>query len=479
MATSTSKTKGKGTYDNPNLKHVFIDIVQFTLGRTTDLQAEVIEVFKKLIQQALTSHGLKARNTSIKLPTGDGVCISIIDRPALDYDIHVKFALTLLRLLNDRNQPYPEGDPHRISVRIGINEHRDLIVKDINGSSNVAGDGINNAQRIMNFGDGGHIMLSQASYLQLRTREEYEGDFQKHIDYDKHGTMHEIYQYVCPTYTGQGLNVKAPLGKDKQNRLGELQRMRIRLLKEDLYFRRLIFDWRMEAEADRAESIVGGNTVLKCRSQYLSMVYYFRKILRTLQKGDYFKTLSSLKFWSASGLDGSGFVKANIRALEAGVDVKRVIVLDKRIVDLKKGRFKPKTPHEKRYFAGELDKLVRLLGRLTRMQKEHGSAFDNMEFTFYLASNYDEDFKSEVPLAIVGNESRKDMMAIKASFDETSGEPKELTIKYSGKSLSLATTDAFDGAESTLFDDVYSEKRYSIADLIQLLNIDPDDEEYA
>ncbi|MDQ3199836.1 MAG: hypothetical protein M3Q46_11755, partial [Verrucomicrobiota bacterium] len=84
----------------------------------------------------------------VRLPTGDGMALVFhhsAEEPA-------RCALEISEAL----QKHPE-----LSVRMGIHSGPVSEVKDVSGRSNIAGAGINMAQRVMDCGDAGHILLSQ------------------------------------------------------------------------------------------------------------------------------------------------------------------------------------------------------------------------------------------------------------------------------------------------------------------------------
>src|SRR3954471_7766545 len=84
----------------------------------------------------------------VRLPTGDGVALVFrhsAEEPA-------RCALEIAEAL----QKHPE-----LPVRMGIHSGPVSEVKDVSGRTNIAGAGINMAQRVMDCGDAGHILLSQ------------------------------------------------------------------------------------------------------------------------------------------------------------------------------------------------------------------------------------------------------------------------------------------------------------------------------
>jgi TolB-like protein len=82
------------------------------------------------------------------LPTGDGMVVAFFTAP----DAAARCAIEIARALRD----HPE-----IGLRMGIHCGPVSAITDVNQHMNVAGGGINMAQRVMDCGDAGHILLSQ------------------------------------------------------------------------------------------------------------------------------------------------------------------------------------------------------------------------------------------------------------------------------------------------------------------------------
>lgn len=175
------------------VKYIFLDIVKYSHDRTVEAQVQIIEVLNKLVLQAIAPHKINPKSM-IYLPTGDGLCICLIN--IIDpYDLHIKIAQDLLRLLNEYNAS--ERDPKRkFNIRIGINENYDSLVVDINGRNNVAGAGINFAQRIMNMAEDNQIIVGQSVYEKLVQRELYFERFIAKSSETKHKVPLRYYHFV-------------------------------------------------------------------------------------------------------------------------------------------------------------------------------------------------------------------------------------------------------------------------------------------
>src|ERR1700719_3032933 len=135
--------------DNSRLEigHVlFIDIV----GYSKLLNEEQKERLNQLTEIVLATTPVREATDEqlVRLPTGDGMAL-VFRRSAEE---PARCALEIAGAL----QKHPE-----LPVRMGIHSGPVSEVTDVSGRSNIAGAGINMAQRVMDCGDAGHILLSQ------------------------------------------------------------------------------------------------------------------------------------------------------------------------------------------------------------------------------------------------------------------------------------------------------------------------------
>lgn len=172
-------------------KYVFLDIVGYSRNRSVEAQTDIITALNSIVREAVGGSEA-APDRVIYIPTGDGICIALIEQ-SVPYDLPILVALDILRLLSEYNSK--QQDPmRRFAVRIGINENIDNIVTDINGRRNVAGAGINYAQRIMSKADGGNILVGEGVHNYLSQREKYLGKFKAFTATVKHGLQMSLYQ---------------------------------------------------------------------------------------------------------------------------------------------------------------------------------------------------------------------------------------------------------------------------------------------
>src|SRR3954468_7955933 len=126
---------------------LFLDIVGYS-KRLTDEQQAFIDQLNQLVRGSATFQKAEAADRLIKIPTGDGMALIFYNSP----EQPMECALEITREL----KWFPE-----LAVRMGVHSGPVSAVTDLNERSNAAGMGINVAQRVMDCGDSGHILLSK------------------------------------------------------------------------------------------------------------------------------------------------------------------------------------------------------------------------------------------------------------------------------------------------------------------------------
>src|SRR5437762_10459656 len=130
------------------IAHVlFIDIVGYSKLAVNEQRA-LIEGLNDIVRATDEFQAAETTGRLIKIPTGDGMALVFYQSPEAPVDC----ALEIRRALKD----YPE-----LRLRMGVHSGPVSGVIDLNGKANVAGAGINMAQRVMNCGDAGHILVSK------------------------------------------------------------------------------------------------------------------------------------------------------------------------------------------------------------------------------------------------------------------------------------------------------------------------------
>ena len=126
---------------------LFIDIVGYS-QLLINQQSEQLDILRKIVHGTEQFRAAQAEGKLLRLPTGDGAALVFQTTPEAP-------ALCALEISKELKK-HPE-----LRVRMGIHSGPVNAVTDLNEQSNIAGAGINIAQRIMDCGDAGHILLSK------------------------------------------------------------------------------------------------------------------------------------------------------------------------------------------------------------------------------------------------------------------------------------------------------------------------------
>jgi len=126
---------------------LLIDVVGYSKLLVND-QVESLEQLNRIVRSTDCFRAAEAKDKLIRLPTGDGMALLFFEN--LEQPAHC--AMEIAQAL----QNHPE-----IQVRMGIHSGPINQVPDVNDRINIAGAGINVAQRVLDCGDAGHILLSK------------------------------------------------------------------------------------------------------------------------------------------------------------------------------------------------------------------------------------------------------------------------------------------------------------------------------
>ncbi|MDQ6626239.1 MAG: hypothetical protein M3Y69_08915 [Verrucomicrobiota bacterium] len=153
MATATLAATDSFAASTPasaelEIGHVLvIDIVGYSRLLINE-QQECLQIMNTAVRQTGAFRAAEAAGKLTRMPTGDGMVLVFTSSP----DAPVRCALQVGEALRGRRE---------FALRMGIHSGPVSGITDVNDGSNFAGAGINLAQRVMDCGDGGHILLSQ------------------------------------------------------------------------------------------------------------------------------------------------------------------------------------------------------------------------------------------------------------------------------------------------------------------------------
>src|SRR4029453_14230454 len=159
-----------------------------------DEQRDYLHTLNEVVRETDSFRAAEAAGKLTRLPTGDGMALVFATTP----DAPVSCALQVSKALRS----HPE-----VQVRMGIHSGPVSGITDVNDRSNVAGAGINLAQRVMDCGDAGHILLSKHVADDL---EQYR-QWRSHLhDLGECEVKHDVRVHVVNLYTDELGNRELP-----------------------------------------------------------------------------------------------------------------------------------------------------------------------------------------------------------------------------------------------------------------------------
>ena len=176
------------------LAHVlFMDIVSYSV-LATDQQSNILTTLQEIVRDTAEVNRAQETNQLISLATGDGMALVFFNDPMAP----VQCALEISKAL--------KGHPE-IKLRMGVHSGPVNEIVDVNQRANVAGSGINMAQRVMDSGDAGHILLSRRVAEDLGQYSSWQPFLH---DLKEVEVKHGVRVHVFNLYTGEVGNAALP-----------------------------------------------------------------------------------------------------------------------------------------------------------------------------------------------------------------------------------------------------------------------------
>jgi TolB-like protein len=157
---------------------LFMDIVGFS-KLLVDEQTKCSSHLNQIARNTEQFRIAEAAGRLIRLPTGDGMVLVFFTGP----EAPARCAMEIARSLKDAS----------FGLRMGIHSGPVNKVSDVNDRSNLAGTGINLAQRVMDCGDAGHILLSKRAAEDLEQHSKWQPRLHRLGEFEvKHGVKLDI-----------------------------------------------------------------------------------------------------------------------------------------------------------------------------------------------------------------------------------------------------------------------------------------------
>jgi TolB-like protein/class 3 adenylate cyclase/Tfp pilus assembly protein PilF len=172
---------------------LFIDIVGYSKLVTSE-QRRLLELLNQIVRESEHFRSAEAKHRLLTVPTGDGMALVFYNTPAAPMECALEISTAA--------SEHPE-----LQLRMGIHSGPVSGVVDVSGRSNIAGAGINIAQRVMDCGDAGHILVSKHMAEDL---EQY-GHWKQHLhDLGECEVKHGVRVSVVNLYTEDHGNPEVP-----------------------------------------------------------------------------------------------------------------------------------------------------------------------------------------------------------------------------------------------------------------------------
>jgi adenylate cyclase len=188
------------------IAHVlFIDIVGYS-KLLIDQQTALVKELNEKVRNTEEFRAAEAAGKLIRIATGDGMALAFFTSP----DAPVRCALQLSEAI--RQSP-------RLQLRMGIHSGPVDKLADVNEQSNIAGSGINTAQRVMDCGDAGHILLSRRVADDLAQYGRWQPDLHDLGKVEvKHGVKMEIVNFYSEKVGNAAIPKKLAMARKSASR---------------------------------------------------------------------------------------------------------------------------------------------------------------------------------------------------------------------------------------------------------------------
>src|SRR6266513_1311191 len=172
---------------------LFMDIVGFS-KLLVDEQSDCSDRLNQIVRGSSQFRAAEAEGKLIRLPTGDGMVLVFFTSP----EAPVRCAVEIAKALKDSSD---------FGLRMGIHSGPVNKISDVNDRANLSGGGINIAQRVMDCGDAGHILLSKRAAEDLEQHSKWRPHLQ---DLGECEVKHGVRVNVVSLCTGEVGNAELP-----------------------------------------------------------------------------------------------------------------------------------------------------------------------------------------------------------------------------------------------------------------------------
>lgn len=158
------------------------------------------------------------------------------------------------------------------------------------------------------------------------------------------------------------------------------------IIEKEAEYRLTVLDTLLERIAGDAEAIVKDNFSIHVQAPFEKIRTVLGDLMKKLQSNESYITISSLDFWVTDMRGDETFIDHNIDAVESGVKIDRVIIIDRKLIE---------NPYRHKHDLIKLDNLLQFFAR-TLSFREH----DNLS-TKFLVTDLSKVGIQRFPMAII------------------------------------------------------------------------------
>src|SRR6478736_4246675 len=200
---------------------LFIDIVGYSKLLTSE-QRERQQELNRTVRETEQFQAAEAAGKLVRVPTGDGMVLAFFTSP----DAPLRCAVAISHALQGTKQ---------LPLRMGIHSGPVDPVEDVNDKPNLAGAGVNMAQRVMNCGDAGHILLSARAADDLAQHAEWKAQLHELGEVEvKHGVKVGIVNFYTDNIGNAALPEKIASKRKEQASVSKSEQARARAKRRGL-----------------------------------------------------------------------------------------------------------------------------------------------------------------------------------------------------------------------------------------------------
>ena len=191
---------------------LFIELVGYS-QLPIHAQRELQHQLNGLVRDSPEFRASEAEGKVLSLPTANGMALVFFNNS----DAAIRCARDITRA---------PGDRERLRLRMGIHTGPVSTITDVNDQANIAGGGINMAQRVMDVGDPGHILLSKRGAEDLAQSRQWQPDLHDLGVFEaKHGVKVDVINYYTQQLGNPEVPQKLVSAQNRQRRLARRKRV--------------------------------------------------------------------------------------------------------------------------------------------------------------------------------------------------------------------------------------------------------------